>query len=164
MRPLTERQKKVVGGALLLALGLASGVAIAPDDPQRDDKLAELVEAAGSAVPDSHVDVSEYHRAVRAVRAGRSDLVDLLTSDVQPGATVVAEVNVPLGTRAATVEYVGSAVGRFETVSIAHVDKPGVPVAGLGKTADRTTIIVTSRNTAARPYRVVAFVHLAPSP
>lgn len=145
---LTTRQKQALAGGIVLALGMALGVVIAPDDPQRVDRLADLGSAvdAGSALAASdRVDAAEYHRAISAVRATRPDVTDLLTAPVEPGELVTTEVTVGLGVRVVEVELVAPAAGRFATLSIEHVDRE----------AD-TLVRISASNTSDRRLRFVA--------
>jgi len=162
---LTPRQKQVVGGGLMLALGLATGVAIAPDDPQRDDKLADVAAKATTNIPAGKpVDVAEYHRVVSAARAGRGDIADLLTADVQPGATVTADVNVEIGARPSGVEYTGAAAGRFETVSLTYEDMPGSTLHDGTTLPGATRVVLVARNASTEALRLTAFVQYAKGP
>lgn len=164
MANLTARQKQIFMGGLLLAFGVATGVVVSPDDPQRDDKLAEVGSAFGSAVgdPTKPIDTTEYNRVVGPLRAGsaRENRVDMLTEPAAPGALVVATVNMRLGARPATVEYTGQADGAFDTVSLTFEDVPASTDAGIGHTTFRLT--ATAKATNSGPIRLTAFVHVVP--
>jgi hypothetical protein len=155
---LTTRQKNVLAGGFMLALGCVIGVKIAPDDPQRDDKLAALGSAVGSATPAETqlVDVEEYHRIVTAARAA-GDFVDFLSEPVRATAVVAAEVNMPLGARPGDVDLVGLAEGRFV------LDCQGCGVTFEDK-ADTTVFRLRAQNTSRGTVRLTAFVHYTPPP
>lgn len=166
MQPfLSERQKQVVGGGLLLALGLALGVAVAPGDPQREDKLADI--AARGTVDiraGKPLDIAEYHRVVTSARADRSDVTDLLSGEVSPGATVVTDVNLELGARPSGIEYTGAAIGRFATVSLTFEDRPGTKLHDGTQLVGATRIVLTARNTSTETLRLTAFVQFTKVP
>lgn len=151
---LTDRNKRILQASLAFALGMAV-VAIVPSDTpeQRDQKLEALGSAlqAGSALsPSDKLDTAEYHRAVRAVRATRPDVTDLLTAPVEPGAEVTAEVVLAAGARVVEVEYVGPAAGKFSEPVIEHEDRD-----------DGTLVKVTAKNTSQMRMRMTALVEVA---
>jgi hypothetical protein len=152
---LTERQKQILAGSLLLAFGVAAGVVIAPDDPERNDKLADLATTDGSAKPPvgASIDTAEYHRTIVSVRADHPDTVDVLTAEVAPGAIVATEVSVAAGLEPLDFELVGPAVGRF---SIACED------CGLSfdEGKDSTTVRLRAQNMSADPVRLTALISL----
>lgn len=138
-----------VGGGLMLALGLAVGVAVAPGEPQHVDNLPDVAERAPAEVPAGQpVDVAEYHRVVHAARAGRGDITDMLTAEVPPTETVTTSVSVEPGARPKGVKYTGAAAGKFETASLTFEDR-----------SSSTTIILTARNTSGETLRLTALVH-----
>lgn len=166
MAPFTPRQKQIIAGGLLIAFGIATGVVIAPGDPRRDDRLAEVGSAFGSASvpPGTVVDTADYSRFVGAARAGRNDLVDMLSADVAPGAVATFAVNAKLGARPASFDLLGPAVGRFETTASATCPTCGlafvdVPQAADGGLAGHTTLTITARNTSAAHVRLAGFIH-----
>lgn len=162
MVELTERQKQLLAGSFMLALGLAVGVVIDSDDPLRDDKLAELGSAVGSAIGSGEqlVDTAEYNLAVLAVRNGRTDIFDVLTPLVAPGEAVTTIANGPLGIRPESIDFVGPSFGRFTIRTDLCKD------CGLFFEDDaertRTQIRIVAKNTSPDAVRLTAFVHVTP--
>lgn len=160
---LTMKQKQIFAGALVLALGVATGVVVSPDDgPARDDKLAEIGSAHGSSAPPSSagLDAAQYHRAVKAIRK-TNDVVDLLTGEVAAGAIVKTSVRVELGARPGALEFVGPATSAFSTATDFACPQCGVAFEDDAR-AELTTLTITARNTSATPLRLTAFIHCTP--
>ncbi len=117
------------------------------------------------ASPDETAPAAQFQPLYIDGGIDRSTMTDLLTEPVQPGATVTTEVNVALGKRVdMAVLYVGEAVGRFETMSLEHIDHDPpsfrLPDGGIDTRPGATTIRLTARNTSGTATRLRAFVHL----
>lgn len=157
---LTPRQRQLAAGGLLLALGVTTGVVIAPDDPQRGDKLADIAANAGSSVAPvgKLLDAAEYHRAMIAARAGRANVTDLLSEEVAPGAFVVAQVSVAFGQRPVELEFIGPSAGAFTTAcggcGLSFEDHKSSAVA----VPDITTIRLRAQNTSSETLRLTALL------
>jgi hypothetical protein len=159
--PTLPSPKQAATGGMLLALGVAIGAAVGGghDAPRLD--TAALAASVDDSKP---IDVAAYHRTVSAVRAGRTDIIDLLTPEVAPGATVTTSVNVELGMRPSSVEYTAAAAGHFETVSLAYLDLAGSQLRDGTAIPGATRFVLTARNTSAEVLRLTAFVHYANGP
>lgn len=157
MIALTPRQKQILAGGLTLALGVVTGLIVAPDDPQREDKLVELGSALGSAStnPGTPIDVPEYNRVVGDLKRGRNDITDVMSEEVAPGKLATTSVNVERGATVEAITLTGLADDRFS-----------MTCGGCGWSvlngSDYTTIKIVAENTSQVTLRLTAIVHCTP--
>jgi hypothetical protein len=153
MDKLSQETKLALTAALMLAIGVASGVAIDDDDPKQPapHDAGTVTESVDSKLT---VDSAKYHEAIMAAKAAAGSgalLVDLLSSPVKPGEQVTTGVNLRAGARAVgSVELVGASVGAFTIDAVTYRD------------AEMTWLEVKATNTSKEPRRLTALVEVTP--
>jgi hypothetical protein len=141
---MTTDHKHIIGGGLLLALGLSTGLVLSPDKLEKKE-----IESVFDSTPHLSIDVDQYNRTITSLR--RSNVADILTRIIPVNENVKATINILPGSRIDAIEYIGSAEGKFQTISILHDDK--------GK---HTTVIIDARNISGIPTRLIGLVHCTP--